>query len=143
MIKRIRIEYGEFDEVHPKIQDITGKKNNNFKLIILWNKENDVDTWEIQGCANDDGSRLYYKMEHDPDNIEIDARITQAEADEIVADAGDPAEAPPGPYKIQPEYQGRLVWINGPPGSGKSTTAQLLGRLKGLHNSFNYWSFFT
>ena len=57
--------------------------------------------------------------------------IVQAEADEIDADEGDPIDAPPGPYKIQPEYQGRLVWLTGPPGTGKSTTAQLLGRLKG------------
>lgn len=55
----------------------------------------------------------------------------QAEADEIEADEGDPMEAPPGPYKIQPEVQGKLVLLTGAPGAGKSTTAQLLGRLKG------------
>ena len=55
----------------------------------------------------------------------------QAEADEILADEGDPIEAPPGPYKIQPEVQGNLVLLTGAPGAGKSTTAQLLGRLKG------------
>ena len=40
-------------------------------------------------------------------------------------------EAPPGPYKIQPEVQGKLVLLTGAPGAGKSTTAQLLGRMKG------------
>ena len=40
----------------------------------------------------------------------------------------DPADAPSCPYKIQPENQGKLVWLSGPPGAGKSTTAQLLGR---------------
>ena len=44
---------------------------------------------------------------------------------------GDPIEAPPGPYKIQPENQGKLLWITGSPGVGKSTSAQLLGRKKG------------
>ena len=44
-------------------------------------------------------------------------------------DTGDPIDDPPSRhYKIQPEYQGRLVWISGAPGLGKSTTAQLLAR---------------
>ena len=47
----------------------------------------------------------------------------------IEKDKGDPIEAPPARhYKIQPGYEGRLVWISGAPGLGKSTTAQLLAR---------------
>ena len=37
-------------------------------------------------------------------------------------------EAPSCPYKIQPENQGKLVWLSGPPGVGKSTTGQLLAK---------------
>ena len=37
-------------------------------------------------------------------------------------------EAPSCPYKIQPELQGKLVWLSGPPGVGKSTTGQLLAK---------------
>ena len=55
----------------------------------------------------------------------------QAEVDEIDNEAGDPIDAPPGPYIVQPENQGKLIWINGSPGTGKSTTAQLLARWKG------------
>merc|ERR1711936_1339426 len=44
----------------------------------------------------------------------------------------DPITAPPGPYKEQPGVGGRLVFITGPPGSGKSTSAQLLAREKGF-----------
>ena len=36
------------------------------------------------------------------------------------------------PYKIEPERQGRLIWITGPPGLGKSTSAQLLSREHGF-----------
>ena len=34
-------------------------------------------------------------------------------------------------YKVEPERQGKLLWISGPPGLGKSTTAQLLSRMHG------------
>ena len=44
---------------------------------------------------------------------------------------GDPIEAPPGPYKIQPGYLGKFLWITGAPGLGKSTSAQLLSRTAG------------
>ena len=48
------------------------------------------------------------------------------------SDLGDPISAPPGPYKVQPQVKGRFLWINGAPGLGKSTTAQLLAREKGI-----------
>ena len=40
----------------------------------------------------------------------------------------DPMEAPSCPYKIQPENEGKLVWLSGPPGAGKSTTGQLFAK---------------
>ena len=40
-------------------------------------------------------------------------------------------EAPSCSYKIQPENQGKLVWLSGPPGAGKSTTGGLLGKNHG------------
>ena len=43
----------------------------------------------------------------------------------------DPISAPPGPYLVQPGQVGRLLFITGPPGSGKSTSAQTLAREKG------------
>ena len=42
---------------------------------------------------------------------------------------------PPGPYKVEPGRQGRLVWITGAPGAGKSSTAQLLARRHGNTDS--------
>ena len=47
-------------------------------------------------------------------------------------DQGDPISCPPGPYQLQPHHQGRFVFLTGAPGLGKSTTAQLLARLRGF-----------
>merc|ERR1719328_53535 len=50
---------------------------------------------------------------------------------EVLKDSGDPADAPPSHYKIQPENQGKLIWISGPPGTGKSTTGLMLSKTAG------------
>ena len=43
-----------------------------------------------------------------------------------------PADAPICPYaKLQPDNLGKIIWFSGPPGAGKSTTAQLMGRKHG------------
>jgi len=57
--------------------------------------------------------------------------ITEEEAERLAND-GDPMDAPPSHYKVEPERQGRLIWITGPPGLGKSTSAQLLSREHGF-----------
>ena len=45
--------------------------------------------------------------------------------------AKDHLEAPSHPYKKQPDNLGNFIWMTGPPGLGKSTTAQLLARKAG------------
>ena len=48
-----------------------------------------------------------------------------------LSDDRESIKAPSCSYKIQPKNQGKLVWLSGPPGSGKSTTGQLMGRHAG------------
>ena len=57
--------------------------------------------------------------------------ISEEELREI-QEAGDHVNSLSCQYKLQPENQGKLIWISGPPGSGKSTTGQLLARKNGF-----------
>ena len=45
-----------------------------------------------------------------------------------LAEDRDPALEPTCHYKIQPENQGKLVWLTGTPGSGKSTVGHLMSK---------------
>ena len=38
-------------------------------------------------------------------------------------------------YKIQPKNQGKLLWLSGPPGAGKSTSGMLLAK----HHDYVYY----
>jgi len=88
-------------------------------------------TFELFGVVSSDGKSATIDGSTGVFMIEW---VTEEEAETIVEEAkvGDPIEAPPGPYKIQPENQGKLLWITGSPGMGKSTSAQLLARKKGF-----------
>ena len=46
-------------------------------------------------------------------------------------DYGDPHDAPSNHYKIEPENMGKLLWLSGAPGLGKSTSGLYLSRKAG------------
>ena len=44
----------------------------------------------------------------------------------------DPANAPSTSYKMQPENPGKLLWVTGAPGSGKTTSSFMLAKKAGF-----------
>ena len=78
--------------------------SNDGKTIYSWGIANDVEC--LEWMSDEDLKKLADDREH--------------------------KDSPSCPYKIQPEYQGKLVWFSGPPGAGKSTTGQLMSRKTGF-----------
>ena len=76
---------------------------------------------EIFGVVSEDGEHIYTS---NSDHLKW---ISDDDFTKFL-ESRDPMEAPSCPYKIQPENQGKLVWLSGPPGAGKSTTGQLLAK---------------
>ena len=98
---------------------VTGKTEYNVELRS--------GTYGVYGVISEDGKKMTFK---DMVGVGWMEWITKEEAAAIEA-ARDPIEAPPHPYKEQPGNLGKFLWITGPSGTGKSTSAQLLARNAG------------
>ena len=115
-------KYGDFGDAIAEVATVAGKKRYNIDLSLPGAYI------EFKGIVSEDGMKIYiwgwgnavdvFEWKNDEEILKL-------------KDSGDPADAPPSPYKIQPENQGNLLFISGAPGLGKSTTAQLLGRKAG------------
>jgi len=116
------IKVGDFGEADPEVGKLSGEKSYNIQISYSYGQD-----FIENGVLSGDGLKITTKGLTGIAEIEW---VTEEEAARLEAE-GDPIEAPPGEYKIQPEYQGKFLWITGPPGLGKSTTAQLLGRNHG------------
>ena len=109
---------GKFGETRKEVKEATGG-------IEEYNVEVNAGMLTFKGVLSQDGTKIYAfgMMNH----VEIWSLLTP-EALEKLKESREHVENMSCQYKIQPENQGKLVWLSGPPGAGKSTTGQLMGR---------------
>ena len=117
------LSFGNFGEADPKISEITGEQYYNVESRIDIMGEEMVDF----AVLVEHGMKLVFKG-RSGDTVRT---LVWISGEEFNKDC-DAMEAPWSHYKVEPERQGRLIWITGPPGLGKSTSAQLLSREKGF-----------
>lgn len=118
------IELGNFGDLDEAMAKQTDVKKLNIKITMNIGEIVRV----FEGVLREDGKQIVIKSGNGNSVLDL---MTEEEVESLEAD-GDPFEAPPGPYKVQPEKTGRLLWITGAPGLGKSTSAQLLAKTEGF-----------
>ena len=118
------ITYGDFGPAREEVQKASGGvKNYNVEISLLGGIK------ITKGIVSTDGKIIYSWGFWN--TLEYIKWMSDEDLKKL-ADDRDPWEAPSCPYKIQPENQGKLVWLSGPPGAGKSTTGQLMSREAGF-----------
>ena len=120
--------YGDFGETDERIRTLTGKSNYNIRIQDPENSE-DVSL----GVVSDDGKMINCKTSFGP--VYSMEKIDKTEADNIKLEAvqdTDPYDAPSHHYTPRPGEMGKLVWISGAPGFGKSTTARRMSEKSGF-----------
>jgi len=119
---------GAFEKTNEDILAKTGAANYNFQMIDPSNSDPNV-----PGVVSEDGKIITCRNEYG--TVYTMEWIDQAEAENIKTKAQndmDSAEAPPSHYPIRPTEAGKLVWVSGAPGFGKSTTARRMGEKEGF-----------
>lgn len=117
-------QFGAFGPVKEELKEILGENAHyNLKLNMPDYQMN------LNAYLEDNGLKFtFWGATNEPNSFEW---IDEENLNELL-DNRDSVATPSCPHvKIQPENQGKIYWLSGPPGSGKSTTCQLMAREKG------------
>jgi len=118
------IKYGDFGEAGKEVAEATGAEKYNIEFV--WEE-----VYKMPGVVNEDGTEI--TMWEDVSKVISTMKWLTPEKVEEMKEARDDMDAPSCPHITpRPEKKGKVYWISGPPGAGKSTTCQLMGREKGM-----------
>ena len=128
------ITFGEFGEItSQEIIEKTGAKHYNLESRVDFFAGQMV---SIYGVASEDGQTMYYKSvmveaRHAEDKMTTVNKLSPQKKKEILENRTHEDDLIPPGFTPQPNVQGKIIFICGPPGAGKSTTAQYLAKEKG------------
>ena len=106
---------GDFGEADCEVAKVSGESRFTVQMRIEIGGKEQVTPMIL----TDEGKALYFKSWIKTIPMGNLRWVTEEEAT-AAANEGDPIEAPPSNYKMEPEREGKLVWITGAPGLGKS-----------------------
>jgi len=122
--QRCTLKHGSFDKTPSDIAEKTGKDNYDVEFTFSTGMK-------MYAVLTENGSKIVLKSFLDSGKLEELTWMSSEELKDLI-DSGDSLDAISCPYKIQPENKGKFLWLSGPPGAGKSTSAQLLSRNSGF-----------
>ena len=134
---KITFVHGDYGEADPDVVSVSGESRYTVQMKIEMGGNERITAMVL----TDEGKAFYFKSVIKTITIGCLRWVTEEEA-LAAANDGDPIEAPPSIYKLEPERQGKLLWITGAPGLGKSTTGQMLSRNHGFvfYEGDCFWS---
>ena len=134
---KVTFEAGDFGEADSEVAMVSGESSYTVQMKIEQNGKEQITPMVL----TDDGKAFYFKTLLKTIPMGNLKWVTAEEAMKAASE-GDPIESPPSKYKMEPERQGKLVWITGAPGLGKSTTGQMLSRNHGFvfYEGDCFWS---
>ena len=122
--KECTFNFGEFHDTIEEIKEKTGKQHYEFEMKV----EFFGPKISIFGVVSQDGKSIWFD---DTINKKVKTLQLLSEKQELLDSRTHEDDLIPPGFTPQPENQGRIIFICGPPGSGKSTTAQLMAKAKG------------
>ena len=115
--------YGRFHETKKEIEELTGAKYYDFEMKFMGG------VITVYGVINEDGKGVTkFSMLGEVDEM---LWLSPEKQRELLENRVHENTLIPPNGKVQPDNQGKILWLSGPPGAGKSTTAQYLAREKG------------
>merc|ERR1712212_626866 len=112
-------KYGDFGKTHPDVMKETGKTEYNVEMNLWGGK------WNPKAVLSEDGTKLFHFGV--ANKLDVFTWMSEKDVEEFLK-TGDAHDAMSHQYKEQPENQGKLIWLSGAPGLGKSTSGLFLAK---------------
>ena len=116
--------FGSFEEAPEELRNLTGQSHYNVELFYNYKKKKEY------GILNEDGTCCFVKREEDDSCKEF--HWVDRDEWKKISDSFEFIDKRSHPYRVQPENQGKLIFISGAPGCGKSTTALKIAQKEGF-----------
>lgn len=128
---KFKLSHGEFDHSDKRGLEASGAKAYNVKMVMGGEDSFAVvDKYEAFAFVDESGEKLTFMdgnyMKWVTDDEEEKKRLEE--------DMSEPADFPPHGYTPRPNVQGRIIWLSGGTGMGKTTTAKMLQENHGFVN---------
>jgi len=116
---RMEFKYGVFSAADRRGLESTGKENYDVEIYYVYHD------WRTYGVLSEDGKKITMM-----DGNVMELMDEEAKKNLIIEQ--DPADDPPNTYKKS--EMGKILWISGLSGMGKTTTAKVLQETEGFVN---------